>query len=78
MIDAAARLAADLLSCPIALVSVVDEAQQWFKAHIGLDICSTPRDQSFCAIALDLPAHDVLVIENAALDPRFAANPLVV
>ncbi|CAN5363540.1 PAS domain S-box protein [soil metagenome] len=76
-IDAAARLAAELLACPIALVSVVDDTQQWFKAKVGLDVCSTPRDQSFCALALDLPAHEVLVVENAALDPRFAVNPLV-
>ncbi|CAN5193212.1 PAS domain S-box protein [soil metagenome] len=77
VIDGAARMAARLLDCPIALVSFVGEDIQWFKAHIGLDVCSTPRDQSFCALALDLDPGDVFVVDNAATDPRFSDNPLV-
>ncbi|KQR51509.1 ATP-binding protein [Brevundimonas sp. Leaf168] len=75
--DAAARLAAHLLDCPIALVTLVDEDIQWFKASIGMDDCSTPRDVSFCTHALGLTANDVMVVEDATQDSRFVDNPLV-
>ncbi|WP_395943164.1 ATP-binding protein [Brevundimonas sp.] len=75
--DAAARLAASLLDCPIALVTLLDEDIQWFKASIGIDGCSTPRDDSFCTHALALPAHDVMVVEDATRDIRFVDNPYV-
>lgn len=60
---------------PTALISLVDENRQWFKARVGLGATETPRDISFCGHALELP--DVLVIPDALLDPRFADNPLV-
>lgn len=75
--DAAARLAANLLDCPIALVTLLDDDIQWFKASIGMDGCSTSRDVSFCTYALDLPANDVMVVEDATKDVRFAQNPFV-
>lgn len=76
-IDAAARLAADLLSCPIALVTLLDEDTQWFRANIGMGGCSMPRSDSFCTHALDLPAHEVVVVEDALSDDRFRDNPFV-
>ncbi|KAK0349699.1 hypothetical protein LTR94_032049, partial [Friedmanniomyces endolithicus] len=76
--DAAARLAADFLDCPIALVTLLDEDIQWFKANVGMDGCSTPRKDSFCAHALALPARDVMVVEDAYKDIRFRDNPYVV
>jgi len=75
MFDAAARLAALLCHTPIALVSFVSEDRQWFKAAIGLDVCETPRDQAFCAFAIQSPA--IFEVEDALLDPRFVDNPLV-
>lgn len=75
--EAAANLAAHLLDCPIALVTLLDEDIQWFKANIGMDGCSTPRDVSFCTYALDLPANEVMVVEDATQDVRFAHNPFV-
>jgi len=69
------RLAARSFGVPIALVSLVDEARQWFKSCFGLDLRETPREQAFCAYALH--GSDILVIPNAAKDPRTADNPLV-
>jgi len=74
--DSLVRLAADLFDVPIALVSLVDRERQWFKATVGLAACETHRDQAFCAYAIHRPG-EVLVVENATLDPRFADNPLV-
>ncbi|MBL7258299.1 GAF domain-containing sensor histidine kinase [Paractinoplanes lichenicola] len=73
--DDIAVLAAQLCRTPIAAVSLVDEDRQWFKAHVGLQICETEREHSFCAHAMHV--DEVMQVPDARLDPRFADNPLV-
>lgn len=73
--DRITRVCAQLLHVPITLVSLVDENRQWFKSKIGIELCETSRDIAFCAHALHVP--DILLIEDAARDPRFSDNPLV-
>ncbi len=68
-------LAARLCEAPTALISLVGEHEQWFKARVGLDACSTPRDLSFCDHAMH--GEDIMVVPDATLDPRFADNALV-
>jgi len=75
--DDITRLACQLFDTPMATVSLVDRDRQWFKSRQGVDGCSTPRDQAFCAHAIKLPPNEIMVVENATLDPRFADNPLV-
>ena len=75
--DRLAALAAEIFEAPIALISLVDADRQWFKARVGLDACSTSRDSSFCAYAIKGGPSSVMVVENAATDPRFKANPMV-
>jgi diguanylate cyclase (GGDEF)-like protein len=75
--DRFTRLAARQHEAPISLISLVDAKRQWFKSRIGLNVSETPRSSSFCAHALLAP-HQVMVVENAVEDSRFAANPLVV
>ena len=60
---------------PIALVSLVDANRQWFKSRTGLEPQETSRSISFCSHAVE--ARDMLVIEDATRDPRFADNTLV-
>jgi diguanylate cyclase (GGDEF)-like protein len=73
--DLITRIAIRLFGVPIALVSLVDESRQWFKSSVGLDVKETPRDISFCSLAI--LSKEVLVISDALQDERFADNPLV-
>lgn len=73
--DAVCRLATQIFDVPIALVTLVDEDQQWFKAECGLDIDSTSRDVSFCNYTI--LTDDLFVVPDAASDQRFCENPLV-
>jgi len=74
--DALVAGAARLCGTPIALISLVDDRRQWFKARVGLSLSETPREQAFCAHAIQTPAH-TMVVPDAIADPRFASNPLV-
>lgn len=74
--DDLTRLAAHICHTPIALVSLIDDCRQWFKAKVGLEAQSTSRDIAFCSYAIRQPAQ-VLVVPDTLLDQRFAANPLV-
>ncbi|PTT89617.1 hybrid sensor histidine kinase/response regulator [Pelomonas sp. HMWF004] len=74
--DALVEAASIVCGTPIALVSLVDEGRQWFKANHGLEgATQTPRDIAFCSHAiLD---SEIFEIPDAALDSRFDDNPLV-
>ena len=73
--DDLTKLAAYICKTPIALVTLVDAERQWFKARVGIDICETQRNISFCAHAI--LGREPLVIPDARQDQRFASNPLV-
>lgn len=69
------EMAAATFNVPIALVSIVDEHRQFFRASIGLPVRQTPRRDSFCAYAI--LANEPFQVLDARSDPRFANNPLV-
>lgn len=73
--DRIVKFASQEFNVPIALISLIDENRQWFKARVGLDACETGRDVSFCGHAILQP--DIFVVADARADPRFADNPLV-
>ncbi len=73
--DRIAAFAASEFDVPMAMVTLVDENRQWFKARVGLTLCETERDVSFCGHAI--MAHATMVVPDARRDPRFADNPLV-
>jgi len=67
--------AAIALDVPIALVTLIDDSRQWFKARHGLDVCETERDISFCTHAI--VSSDPFIVEDATRHPLFKDNPLV-
>lgn len=73
--DSLTRLALRYFRTPVALVSLVDEARQWFKSVQGLNVRETDRELAFCGHAII--SDDPLIILDATADPRFAQNALV-
>jgi len=73
--DQLAAQAALVCGAPTALVSLVDAERQWFLARLGMAATQTPRALSFCAHAI--LGDEVMEVDDASADARFAGNPLV-
>jgi GAF domain-containing protein len=73
--DDIAALASAICEAPIAVVNLVGDRRQFFKAEVGLGVRETPFESSFCAKAL--LEEDVFVVPDATADARFDCNPLV-
>ncbi|MFT3934483.1 MAG: GAF domain-containing protein [Chitinophagaceae bacterium] len=73
--DAIVAEAAAICDVPIALISLVADNFQWFKAKTGLEAEETPREVSFCAHAI--AQDNIFIVENALADAKFSQNPLV-
>ncbi|MBB4155507.1 PAS domain S-box-containing protein [Sphingomonas jinjuensis] len=74
--DEVAALAGRLCDTPIAVVNLIGDGRQFFKAEVGLGVRETPLESSFCAKAI--MEEDFLLVPDATQDPRFDCNPLVV
>ena len=73
--DALAQLVARGCQAPVALISLIDERRQWFKAEVGLGVRETPLDRSICLSAMLRPG--LTIVPDLTEDPCFLANPLV-
>jgi two-component sensor histidine kinase len=73
--DNLVRLAAQVCHTPMALITLIDDHRQWFKAELGLGLRETPLDVSICAKAILQPG--LLIVHDTTTDPRFNCNPLV-
>jgi diguanylate cyclase (GGDEF)-like protein/PAS domain S-box-containing protein len=74
--DSLAQLASQLLSAPIALISLVDTDRQWFKARLGTDLPEVARSHSIVWPA-EAPSDEPAVINDTTEDEHFGQHPLV-
>jgi anti-sigma regulatory factor (Ser/Thr protein kinase) len=73
--DDLALLASHICGTPMALITLVDENRQWFKARVGVTIAETSRAVSFCTHAIQ--RRDLFIVSDALEDDRFRDNPQV-
>lgn len=73
--DDLTELAASICQTPIAFLSFIDEARQWFKSRIGLEPSETPLDIAICHHAI--LQREMLEIPDTWNDERVSSNPLV-
>lgn len=73
--DEIVELATTLCGVPIGLVTLIDAKRQFHKSRIGIDIAEVPREYAFCNYTIQ--QDNVLVVEDATKDSRFATNPFV-
>ncbi len=73
--DRVTRVARTLFDMPLALVSLVDADRQWVKSGTGDYHRESSRETSFCGHAI--LSEDIMVVPDAAADPRFHDNPMV-
>ncbi|MEN3258385.1 EAL domain-containing protein [Sodalis endosymbiont of Spalangia cameroni] len=74
-LDRIIHLTANIFNVPIVLISLLEADRQLFAASVGVSVCETGRELSFCAHAIR--QQDMMVIPDARQDTRFADNPLV-
>lgn len=73
--DDIVRLAAETFQVPIAIINLVADDRQWFKAEVGIGARELPLDVSICAHAL--LEDDMMIVPDTRADARFSCNPLV-
>lgn len=75
--DRLTRLAKSFFDVPMAIVTLVDERRVWSKSVTGTeDRREAPREMSMCTQAI-LGNQDILIINDACKDRRFANMPYV-
>jgi PAS domain S-box-containing protein len=73
--DALVHAAASLTGCSVALLGLVEEHRQWFKAARGTSLTEIPRASSPCARAI--LGDELLEIADLQADGSFAGNPFL-
>lgn len=69
-------IAATLCDVPMSSVTLIDRDRQWVKAALGIPGDECRREDSFCTHAILTP-DALMVVPDAAQDPRFRDSPFV-
>jgi diguanylate cyclase (GGDEF)-like protein len=73
--DRITRMARTIFDVPISTITFVDGHRQWFKSQNGLSNSETPREVSFCNLAVRQAVP--LVVPDTWADNRFRDNAFV-
>ncbi|MEO6281531.1 PAS domain S-box protein [Roseateles sp.] len=75
LFDHLTALAAQICGTPVALLGLLDDKRQWFKAAVGVGWgrSETPRALTFCAHTL--LGDGLFEVKDARLDERFVDHP---
>lgn len=73
--DRLTAIACGLLDAPMAVVGMIDAHEQEFVACRGIELESTPREQTVCTYAI--MEDGVTTIPNLLADPRFEENEAI-
>lgn len=68
-------LAAQALSAPVALMTILTPTRQWFKSRQGLEMTESPRSWAFCNHTI--LQRQVFVVNDLSTHLSFASNPAV-
>jgi hypothetical protein len=71
--DDPTHLAAAVFHTPIALISLIGFERQWFKSRVDRDDTGIPLEAACGNEAIKRPG-EVMAVEDARLDPRFATD----
>ncbi|GAA1909107.1 hypothetical protein GCM10009737_07800 [Nocardioides lentus] len=74
-LDSLVELAALVADVPMATINLITDSEQHQIAAVGFDAAVCTREDSMCAAVLSEP--EPVVVADASIDPRFAANPFV-
>jgi signal transduction histidine kinase len=75
--DDLVHVVAATLGVPMALLSLIDEHRQWFKARVGMDMTETPRGLAICSHAISDDSGGLFIVKDLRVDARFADHPSV-
>ena len=73
--DRLVEMAKSICNTPVALISLVADERQWFKARSGFEPCETGMESSVCAHTI--AQGTTLIVPDLTIDPRTRDNPLV-
>jgi PAS domain S-box-containing protein len=74
--DALVARASAACQTPVAMMTLLDDRRQWFKARVGTHVNETPIADAFCVRAIERP-DEVMIVTDARYDERFRGNPYV-
>lgn len=74
-LEAITSLAAQLLAVPIALISVLDGHEQWYRSLATASTPAIPFEKSFLRHVVS--QTEAIIVRDAATDARFSDDPLV-
>jgi GAF domain len=73
--DDVVKIASHICGVPLAKLTFVDSDQHSFKPRMDIEKSEAPQEDPFCAQTIS--SGNLLVVEDATADPRFADSPSV-